>query len=616
MKHKIFITLLIFSLSFSLTGYATTRYISNIKGVSIPDNASKYASEEDIIEMVCYKAKWKGGEGIARIEALEEAVSPFLEKLKSAGIEIEDVNLSEKSRGMRNALEEVCSAKSTADASLKVNDYISYAESIRGSLENDFSSNLRGTKNDLEEKGKEIKERIEKELEEEAQKMAKEAEEELRKMGEEEGKSIESQLRNLGSELEGFMSRGEVGPGEARTKARELSGRISADSETKSFLENKFADILNEADGLIGQAMSGEISPAQIRSIVQQKVPAKVAEIKTFIENKYRRMGEEKENEIRANLEAKAEEIGGEERKILEEIRDIATSLEENINTNFEEKKKEWEEYEKKYLEKKTEIISNAVEAHFKEAEDLIKENKDKIDLAVEEGVAEEFGILSYDWLLENIESDKEEIINRLAQSDLSENVISTIQKEFVEKWNDYRKKMEVIEAHSPQKVIDIIMERYDINAHINEIEGKIESENRKETRQAKRVMTALAKCEKNSSLTTRPVSGKWDNETEMLEVSVCAVCLSREHFEELLDAKKNLHVESQNYLERLKSLSNQLSAYKNTPPKNLTEALNFRDELMNSGEELLEMEEKTKQMTQDSPWKENYQNCVNLSNI
>jgi DNA repair exonuclease SbcCD ATPase subunit len=617
MKHKIFISLLIFFLFLGIGGHATTRYIANTTnnpGVSIPSNASKYASDKDIVEMVCYKAKWKGGEGVARIEALEMSASPFLEKLENIGIKIEDAGLSEKAKGMRNMLEEVCSAASTAEASLKVNNYISYTESIRSSLENDFSSNLRGTKDDLEERGKEIKERIEEELEEEAQKMAKEAEEELRKMGEEEGKAIESQLRNLGSEFEAFMSRGEVGPGEARAKARELSGRISADSETKSFLESKFADILNEADGLIGQAMSGEISPAQIKNIVQQKVPAKVAEIKTFMENKYRKMGEEKENEIRTKLEEKAEEIGGEERKQLEEIRDIATSLENNINTSFEEKKKEWEEYEKKYLQKKAEIISKAIEVHFKEAEDLIKENKDKIDLAVEEGVAEEFGILSYAQLLENLEKDKQEIIERLTQSDLSDTAISAIQREFIDKWNDYRKKMEVVEAHSPQKVIDVITERYDIDAHIKEIEGKIENENRKETRQANRVMNAIASCEKNPSLTRSPVPGKWNDSASMTEVSVCAVCLAKDHFEELFNAKKNLHEESLNYLEKLKNLSKQLSGYKNSPPETLKEALDFRDELMTSGDELLEMEEKTRQMAQNSSWNENYQTCVNLS--
>ncbi len=618
MKSKIFITLLI-SFLFVNVAHSSTRYIigeAQGTGVSIPGSANEYASEEDMVEMICYKAKWKGGEGVARIEGLEAAVSPFLEKLEEAGVVIESTDLSTKSVTMRNNLEEICSASSTQEASLKVNEYISYAESIRGVLENDFSANLRGVRGDLEEKGKEIKEKIEGELKEKGEARAKKLEEELRRRGKEEGEAIENQLRALGREFESFMSQGEIGPGQARAKARELSGRISADSETTSFLQDKFEDILNEAESLIGQAMSGAITPIEIRSRVQQRIPSKVEEIKEFMRNKYKRMGEEKENEIRAELEAMAEEIGGEERRQLEGIRDIALNLEDNISAEFEERKREWEGYEEKYLQKKAEIIRKAVETHFEEAKSLIEENKDKIDLAIEEGVAEEFGILSYEQLLERLEEDKEEIVERLTHSDLSESAISGIQREFADKWNEYRKKMEVLEAESPRKIIEVIEERYDIDAHIKEVEREMEKEEKMRDGRLARLFEACDNEKKG--VASRPVGGRWDDDFRMNEVNICIWCESKDYYIGLYKEFEKLRKEAENYLEKLKEFSVRLENYKQNPPATIKEALEFRDELMTSGDGIREMEEDINRRWSsrhpDNPYFESLEYCRSIT--
>jgi hypothetical protein len=590
MKNNTFIALLVVFLSFNVV-QATTRYIhTEDKGVSIPSNDSEYASEEDMVEMICYKAKWKGGEGVAHIEALEASTSPFIEKLKEIDINIEEFNLSTKASTIRSKLEAVCSASSSDEASQRVNEYISYAEEVRDGLQNDFSADLMSVRGELENRGEEVKKEIEEKLREEGEVRAKEAEEELRKQGKEEGEALETQLRALGKEFESFMSQGEVGPGAAKAKARELSGRISADSETKAFLENKFEEILKEAEGLIGQAMSGAVSPAEIRNRVQQRVPAKVEEIKEFIENKYRRMGREKENEIRAELEKIAEEMGGEERKQLEEIRDIALNLEDDINSNFQERKREWEEYEEKYLQKKAEIVRRTVEKHFEEVESLIKEKKEQIDLAIGEGVAEDFGILSYEQLLENLEKDKEEIIGKLTHSDLNESTISEVQREFTGKWNEYRKKMEVLEAESPSKVIDVIVERYDIDAHIEEVKREME---KKEKMKNGRLAKLLEACDnEKKQAATRPVGGRWDDDFRMNEINICIWCNSKDYYMGLYEDFEKLNEEAENYLKKLEEFSQKIENYKKTPPATIKEALEFRDELMTSGDKIREMEE------------------------
>lgn len=448
--------------------------------ISIPSGATEYTSEKDIVDVMCYETKWKGGEGVARIEALDEMISPVLGSFADLGISIDNPQLNSKSLEMRQKMDGICSAENSSEASQRISEYIELGENIRNYLQGDFTVKLRASEKELINKGEQLREKLEREVGEEGERIAKEVESRLRAEGEAEGKAIEDQLRELSSEFKSFVSSGEVDQSEAWAKARSLASRISADSTTISFLSGKFEDILGEAISFIPMAMAGEIDSTGIEAIVIQKVPGHVNEIKEFMETKYRNMGRQEEERIRKEMESKVDEIGGPEKKALESIRDAFADFENKLESLSQQKIKEWSGYESKALEKKKEIIIKAVDSHFEDAEKLIESKKEQIQTAIEEGVAEEYGIISYESLIANLRADRDQIINEFMTGDASSESIAITQRKFQNKWNDYRQKMEAIGMGSTEDAIKKILGGADwrevrtkISSAILEIEGR-----------------------------------------------------------------------------------------------------------------------------------------------
>ncbi len=607
-NKKIIISLVTVFLFLGGTVYGSMRYVQQQRAsVSIPEDAKEYASEEDLIKAVCYEAKWKGGEGVARIEALEHVLLPGLEGLKDLDISFENsVDLKEKSEEMRSQLESICNASTINEASERVNNYINYAQETKRLFEGDFSADLRGMESQLREKGKKLKEKIESELKKEGEEMAEKIESELREEAEREARELENQLRQLGSEFESFMAQGEIGPGQARAKAKELSGRISADAKTTGFLSNKFEEILRKAEAVIPKAMSGEMSPGQIQNMVRSEVPGVVAEIKEFMEEKYRERGKQKEAEVREMLEEKAKEIGGEDKKALESVRDSFENAEERIDDEYEKRKGEWSEYEEKAKEKKREIVSAAVNKHFDKAIELIRERREDIDMAFEIGVAEEYGIIPYDELIEMIEKDREEIINEFTKSDFDSQEIRETKRKFQEKWNNYQSKMEKIEVVGDGTLQSVLRKYWDdhrtdwsrvergISIHIGNM-GILE-------RYLSRTQESYEAClQRGEELTPRKVQTKIDEENisvfsdeakeiralcrdcEVLEEigDLGAIWLERVDLDEVREKEKAFRRDAEEFQRILSVYSRERNLPINEAPIPLTEFFEAKDRLI-----------------------------------
>ncbi len=467
MIKKISCLVVVFFL-FSGIIYAQT-YVINSKSsknlqISIPEEALNYTSEKELIEALCYEAKWKGGEGIAKIEALDELISPVLENITSLGILIDSINLESKTYEMRQKLEEVCNAENVDESIEKINEYFSFSHGLKNVLQGDFTNNLKKIEKDLKNKGEELKIKLEKELGIEAEEMSKKAEEELRRKGKEESEALEFQLKELGKEFENFMLQGDVGFEDAQAKANQLVGKISTDSETRIFISSKFNEILNEAVGVVPAVMSGQISPSEIKVRIDRKIPGIVQEIKSFMIQKYENLGKQEEEKIRSLLEGKANEIGGEEKEALEKIRIVFEKFEERLESLSREKMSEWNKYEQMSKGKKREIISKSIEHHFEKAKKAIENRKDDINMAFEFGVADEYGIIPYNDLLQMIEKDKLEIINELSSTEFNSELIEKTKKKFQTKWNNYREKMEKIEIIGDGTLESVLRKYWDEN--------------------------------------------------------------------------------------------------------------------------------------------------------
>jgi hypothetical protein len=65
------------------------------------------------------RPKWKGGERVAKIEALEKLIFPVINDVKELGIDINDIDLTSDVFIMRQKLENICSASSVKEFSQK-----------------------------------------------------------------------------------------------------------------------------------------------------------------------------------------------------------------------------------------------------------------------------------------------------------------------------------------------------------------------------------------------------------------------------------------------------------------------------------------------------------------
>ena len=566
---------------------------SSSSNISIPEQAKEYASEKDLIEALCYEAKFKGGEGVAQIEALNDALKPGLEKVEQAGISINEYDLDAKASQARQKLENICLSSTVDQSIVSIDDYIAFVEAIKKELQGEFRNNLQNLEKDLQKKGEELKEKLEKEIGEEAERMAKQVEQDLTKQGEQEGAALKDQLEQLAAEFQSFMSQGEVTASQAQSKAQELANRVSTDPETKSFLSIKFQEILGQAVSLIDQAMSGSISPAEIQSMATQKVPGVVEEIRSFMIEKYKKQGKQEEARIRQELEEKAEEIAGEEKEKLQAIGDAFQGIEQEIESLYNQKIIEWQEYEQKFLEKKKEIISKAIDYHFDQAKQLIDAKKNEIDQAVAEGVAEEFGIKSYQELINELEQDKQQLTQEMLNSNLNSQTINNIQGKFQLKWNDYRKKMEVIELRAPKEIIDRIVKAFEqrqgvMKGNHRQVEKRMRGSldvinNNLLTEGQEWHDKTLLNCRNNPNLINSPTKR---------QITQCVDCKTLNEFKEMIDfwtINKGVLEEAINQVSRISDLQK-------NPPSTIKQALEFRDNLVTS---LTEIELKGQEFNQ-----------------
>ncbi len=546
---------------------------------SVPVEVQKYVSEEDLVEVLCYEAKWKGAEGLAKVEALNQVLIPAFRK---ADVSVDGINLVQIKQELSQKMESICSAKSLSDANQRVDEYKEFSNQIREKLQGSLGNELRGIESDFKRRGEELREKLEGEFGREAERLAKEAEERLRSQGEAEGRKLEGKLRELSSEFKNAVipMGEEISPGEVVNKARRLSAGFSADDpEINSFLSSKFQEILSEATSLASDASAGNISPGQAQSRAQQRVPGVVSEIRNRMEERYRELGRQEEQRIRQELQQRADTIAGEEKEKLEEIRGIFENIDQDIESAYQLELNKWKEYEQKALQKRKEIIVKVIDANFAEAIKMFESKKDQIDLAVAEGVAQDFGIVSYEQLMNDIDKDREEIAREMLSSkSITSADIVGIQERFGGKWNDYRKKMEVIEFGGPEKIIEEILARHNIKFFADNLKRVKDNISRieKDINSYERIYSQrIDECKNHPNYSTSPTSK---------QLSKCISCLSLEYvIGEHKEKNTELFEELKAGYDSMNSLVNKLKEYENNPPGNFVEAINFKNELQSS---------------------------------
>jgi len=380
----------------------------------IPQDIRNEVPEKDWIELYCYEAKSRGGEAVAKVEALAELLPPLLEKVEELGIKVETPDLLSISRDLESQLEAVCQQTTLEATQAKLQEFISKANSVRNTLGPDLRNQIEPA---LKAKGEEIRAKLEKELRAEGEAMGKEIEAKLRAQAEQEAKQIEARLRK---ELK-----------------RQIEEELKAQYGGKEDIDEEYLLELGRKKGEERGRKAGKKAREELDA-------------------KYKKLAQQERERITKLMEKKADEIGGEEKRKLEEIRDGFLNLEANLESLAQAKMARWLVFREKAIQKKKEILIATMGAQIDKGKELIMAHKEEIDQARAEGK----DIPSAEELVAQLEADKQSLIDKLSKGELNEILIRQAGEELKMKWDKIRFDLEKIQKRSSQEIYQTLKQR------------------------------------------------------------------------------------------------------------------------------------------------------------
>ncbi len=373
----------------------------------IPRDIRNQVPEKDWIELYCYEAKSRGGEAIAKIEALAELLPPILKKVEELGIKVKIPDILSISKDLESKLEAVCQQTTLKATQAKLREFISKANSIRNTLGPNLRNQIESA---LKAKGEEIRAKLEKELRAEGERMGKEVEAKLRAQAEKEAKQIEARLRE---ELK-----------------RQIEEELKAQFGGKENIDKNYLLELG-------------------RRIGEERGRKAAEKARKELEAKYKELAQKERERITKLMEKKADEIGGKEKRKLEEIRDEFLNLRTNLESLSQAKMTRWLVFRKKAIQKKKEVLISTIGAQIDKGKELIMAYKEEIDQARAEGK----DIPSAEELIFQLEADKQSLIDKLSKSELDEDLIRQAGEELKMKWEKIRFDMEKIRKRSSSEI-------------------------------------------------------------------------------------------------------------------------------------------------------------------
>ncbi|RLF04982.1 MAG: hypothetical protein DRJ64_06160, partial [Thermoprotei archaeon] len=201
LKKTLIFLLLIFITPLFVFGQSVFRVAPSGKVgvVNIPSEVQQIIPQKDLVEVVCYETKWRGGEAIEKVEAVNQALQPLLEEVRKLGVEVKPslfVVSSSIVDELERKIEAVCRASNLTQAQTRLQDFINTANSLRDEIQVKIAGEIRGViEPALRAKSEEIKTRIEKELKTEAEKEAKEIELRLRAQAQTEADQRKAEIK-------------------------------------------------------------------------------------------------------------------------------------------------------------------------------------------------------------------------------------------------------------------------------------------------------------------------------------------------------------------------------------------------------------------------------------
>jgi len=494
--------------------------------IYIPEEALLIVPEEDFVELICLESKWKGGEAMANLEAIEEVLNNSFQELKQFGINLNSSDYL-SSDSLESALSSICSAKTIESAFQGVDSFKNQALNLEQSLQNNLALKLRqNVEKAFSNKEEEIKKSFENELDSYSQKLQKEMEERSEEL-------IEIEDSKLRAELEARV--------ESRVIA-EVNRQAKNDSNPDSsyYLE-------------LGKKLSEQFKAEE--DAIHKKELAEISQ--EIVENE--------KNRMQGLIDQFIEDNTGK----IDQVRDLLENIPFEINSLKEKKEQEWLKYKDQALETKRNIFKKVIDYYFNQAEEIIISKKDLINKAQEQNT--ELEILTFEEIKEKLNQDKQEILNLLLNGEITQDKINQVKNEFENKWQEIKKEMEKIETQSAEKVIDQIIEHTDwkrLKVMLNENFPNAESI--KET-----YTPLLEKCQNDSNIL---------NPSNKEEAGYCSYCSNENQLRELINYSVQIKIQIEVCLNLIEELEQYQS---NKSLVSIDQALSFKNELVSEFEKL-----------------------------
>jgi hypothetical protein len=522
--------------------------------INIPEVAKEYVEEKDLVEVFCYEAMFRGGEAIATLEAVAEALDESLAEMQEyLGIVIDTSLYSDPAQSLNAQMEQICNTPTLAQAQAATDQFKSTADQYKSDMKANLETNLRDQiENQIKAEKDQIRARFEKKLRSETDELV-----------EEKKKYYEAQIR-----------------AEAEQEKNRIQAKLQKEIE---------AELKAEYGGQEDVDVNQLLKIGKERGMARGAVEGKKAEERLRV--KYEKIAEEEEVKLRAQMEEKTKE---KEKEIRELYSDLS-GLGELINQIKQEKiESEWSEYQKKAQDARLAIIKKVISKQFEIARKYIEEQRENIEQAQAEGVDRQYNIPTVDALLQMIERDENEVLAYFAQGNYSNELIQEIKTKFKEKWENLRKKLEEAKVKAPAEVIRITEKKTDWSKLTGRLNSNLSHMRNVQNNYAKKINW----CQQNPTVTS-----------DKKRAGDCAQCrLINKEYKDWSEVCGQIETQINKALPLIKKIQD----YKQTPPT-LEIALEFKDELQSVLNELRNLETLYKQsyITYQDQMKIEQNNCI-----
>lgn len=434
MKHVIPIVILSLCIGIQVSAAPVIQFAGPPTGTfNVPSVVSDSVGESKLVQIACLEAKYNGGRALVAVDAAREILQNALIVFEDFGITIPVEKYFTSTTGLQRSIDTVCNAQSLVSAQSAVEDFKQEAQDLKQTLQEDVSADL---KTDIEALMAEKQEEIEQQFKDEMQDY------------------VDERLAEIESRLEAQAK------AEAEKRKAQLQAEIQAEVEAE--IKAQYGGQQNpDIDALLklGEQMGRERGEARGKAVEAE------------LEAKYRKLAEEETSKLEQDMEEYRVEKENEMRELYGDFDDIPGQIEELIEEKYEEL---YAQYKEQAVELRKEILQSVIAKHFENARELIEAKRDIIELA-DYNIKIQYGIPDTDSLLKHLDRDQRDLIATFAyKTDISESDIQAAAKEFMQKWEEWRERLEMVEFTAVKDIMEASASKINQSAITSKIQKKL----------------------------------------------------------------------------------------------------------------------------------------------